>query len=61
MKKAEKDAVRRVLILVNGYMSTLPQDTLTAWDGGMMTWGELRQHVKAAMKIMGRSHQPRKK
>lgn len=45
-------AVRRVLKLVDGYLSTQPKDTLLAWRGGVMTWGELRQHLKAAEKLM---------
>jgi hypothetical protein len=44
-------AVKRVLRLVEGYLATLPQDTLAAYDGGMMTWGELRKHVEAALKL----------
>lgn len=46
-----REAIGRVLRLVDGYLSTLPQDALAAWRGGMMTWGELRQHVKAAIKV----------
>lgn len=60
MTEVERRGVRRVLRLVDGYLSTLDQDTLTAWGGGMMTWGELRQHVKAAAKVM-RAAPPRKK
>lgn len=45
-------AIRRVLVLLDGYMSTENQDALLAWDGGMMTWRELRQHAKAAIKLL---------
>jgi len=45
-------AVRRVLVLLDGYLSTEKPDTLTAWDGGWMTYRELRQHAKAAIKLL---------
>lgn len=54
MKRAEKQAVLRVLKLVDGYVSTQDQRLLLAWNGGTMTWGELRQHLKAAIKLMRR-------
>ena len=50
--RGEKRAVRRVLRLVDGYLSTRQQDELIAWNGGMMTWEELRAHVKAALKLL---------
>lgn len=50
----ELRAIRRVLVLLDGYMSTEQQDTLLAWDGGWMTWRELRQHAKAAIKLLPR-------
>lgn len=52
MNKVKRLAVRRVLRLVDGYLSTRDQSELIAYDGGMMTWGELRQHVKAALNIV---------
>lgn len=52
MTPKEHLAVRRVLRLVDGYLSTQPQDTLLGWKGGLMTWRELRAHVKAAEKQM---------
>ena len=56
MKASEKAAVRRVLRLVDGYLSTRDQDELVAWDGGLMTWRELRRHVKAALKLIPPKH-----
>ena len=50
-------AVRRVLRLVDGYLSTRDQDELVAWNGGMMTWGELRQHVNGALMLMRKQRQ----
>lgn len=50
-QQKELEAIGRVLELVDGYLSTLPQKALTAWDGGMMTWEELRMHVQAARKL----------
>ena len=47
----ERAAIKRVLKLVDGFLSTLPEDTLAAWDGGVMTWAELRRHVQAASKL----------
>ena len=44
-------AIRRVLRLVDGYLSTRDQTELVAWNGGMMTWRELRWHIKAALKL----------
>jgi hypothetical protein len=51
LRREEKAAVLRVLRLVDGYMSTQPKSTLLAWGGGMMTWKELRWHVKGAIKL----------
>lgn len=48
--RAELKGVRRVLALVGGYLSTQPQDLALAWDGGIMTYGELREHINAALK-----------
>ena len=44
-------AIRRVLKLVDGYLSTQDQDLLLAWRDGLMTWGEIRQHVQAAIRL----------
>lgn len=49
--RERRQAVRRVLKLVDGYLSTQDQNLLLAWDGGMMTWGEIRQHVQMAIKL----------
>ena len=48
--REELEMVKRVLTLVDGYVSTQPEDLLLAWDGGVMTWGELRIHLSAALK-----------
>ena len=61
-REAEKRVViagvRRVLRLVDGYLSHMDQDLLMAHDGGLMTVGELRRHVryagKACAKLRGK-------
>jgi hypothetical protein len=51
--RAELRGIRRVLVLLDGYISTQKdQHILLAWDGGLMTWAELREHAKAAIKIL---------
>ena len=52
MTRRQLHQIRSVLELVDGYLSTQPQDLLLAWAGGMMTWAELRQHVQEAMKLI---------
>jgi hypothetical protein len=47
----ELAAIKRVLKLVDGYASNLQQHTLYAWDGGCMTWAELREQLQAATKF----------
>lgn len=43
-------AYRRVLRLVHSYMrQNLDDETLVAAGGGMLTWGELRHHIKCAL------------
>lgn len=49
-KTEELKGIKRVLILVDGYLSTQPPELALAWDGGVMTYGELREHLKAALK-----------
>ncbi len=49
--REELAAIKRVLKLVDGYASSLPQHTLHAWQGGCMTWSELREHLQAAAKL----------
>lgn len=46
------NAVRRVLKLLDGYMSGWDQAALHGHDGGMMTVEELRQHAQAAIKLL---------
>lgn len=48
--REELEGIKRVLTLVDGYLSTQPQDLALAWDGGIMTYGELRHHLNAALK-----------
>jgi hypothetical protein len=51
IKPRNAAAIRRVLALVDGYLSTQNPDALLAWDGGMLTWDDLRHHVQAALKL----------
>lgn len=51
-------AIRRVLKLLDGYLSTMP-DALHAWNGGAMTISELRQHVQAAAALPIFTRKPR--
>jgi hypothetical protein len=48
--REELKGIKRVLTLVDGYLSKQPQDLLLGWDGGIMTYGELRKHLNAALK-----------
>jgi hypothetical protein len=44
----QRIAVRRVLQMVNRFLRR-QRDSLLVTDGkGLMTWGEIREHVKAA-------------
>ena len=58
--REELEMVKRVMTLVDGYISTQPEDLLLAWDGGVMTWGELRMHISAALKakVLNAAHKP---
>jgi hypothetical protein len=56
----EYKAVWRVLTLLDGYLSTLPPHTLQAWEGGTMTWGELRLHAQAGIKLLEKKAKPRR-
>lgn len=52
-------AYKRVLRLVNNYMlRNLDDETLVAAGGGMMTWGELRHHIKCALAIRTSQREP---
>jgi hypothetical protein len=44
-------AYRRVLRLVNGYLGKQKQDLLLTDGKGLMTWGEIRAHVNAALEM----------
>jgi hypothetical protein len=48
----EYRAVWRVLRLVDGYLSEMPQETLHGHGGGFMTIAELRQHVQGALGLL---------
>lgn len=52
IKPTNAAAIKRVLALVDGYLSVLPKDALVAWDGGMLTWDDLRHHVQEASKLI---------
>jgi hypothetical protein len=43
---------RRVLRLVDKYLAEQDKDELVGADGGLMTWGELRQHIEVATKYL---------
>jgi hypothetical protein len=54
MKCSDKEAVaayRRVLRLVNGYLKKERQSLLVTDGRGLMTWGEIRHHVQAALSL----------
>jgi hypothetical protein len=51
-------AIKRVLLLVDGYLSTQNPDALLAWDGGMTTWDDLRRHVQAAARLIRTAPNP---
>lgn len=42
---------RRVLTLVNKYLYRQRQDLLVTDGRGLMTWGEIRHHVRAALSL----------
>lgn len=48
-QKAVIRVLRRVLRLLDMYLAMMPQDTLHAAGGGVMTIRELRQHIKFAL------------
>jgi hypothetical protein len=50
--RTELNGIKRVLKLVDGYISTQPRDLLLGWDGGIMTWDEIREHIKAAINVI---------
>ena len=54
---------RRVLRLIHAYMrANLADSTLAGANGGMMTWGELRQHVREAANLkVSRARKPEKR
>lgn len=54
-ERTRDEIVRDVLKLVDGYLSKLPQERLTSDGRGVMTWAELREHVRGAAQLMERS------
>ena len=56
--QAREDAIRdlstavEVLLLIDGYMSNMPQERLHAFDGGVMTMAELRERVQSAITLL---------
>lgn len=54
-ERTRDEIVRDVLRLVEGYLSRLPQTTLTSDGRGVMTWGELHEQVRAAAELMERT------
>jgi hypothetical protein len=42
---------KRVLRLVDAYLRKEKQDLLVTDGRGLMTWGEIRQHVKGAIAL----------
>lgn len=54
MTKREREQVlayRRVLRLVNAYLGRQKQDLLVTDGRGLMTWGEIRYHVREALRL----------
>lgn len=58
MTVEEMSAIGRVLDLVDGYLSVEDQDALRGWDGGMMTYQELREHIELAHRVIRRALRP---
>jgi hypothetical protein len=44
-EQEQLDAIKRVLDLVYGYIGTQNQGALLSYDGGLMTWGELKEQL----------------
>ena len=51
MPREHYNAVRRVLGLLGGYLSTM-ENALHGYDGGMMTTSELEVQANAALRLM---------
>lgn len=52
MTRKEIEGVRRVLRMLDRYLSAQNLDTLIAFEGGgMWTLREMRRHVRAALKV----------
>jgi hypothetical protein len=53
-ERTRDEVVQAVLKLADGYLAKQPADTLISDGNGVMTWGELRQHVHGAYLLMER-------
>jgi len=54
MKCSDKEAVdtyRRVLRMVNSYLGKQKQDLLVTDGRGLMTWGEIRLHIRESLAL----------
>jgi hypothetical protein len=51
MTRTELQGVRRVLRLMDRYISSQKLDVLVTIDGHLWTRRELREHVRAALKV----------
>lgn len=49
--------LRRVLRLVDGYLARQDQDVLLTDGRGLMTWGEIRNHIEAARSIKAKARE----
>jgi hypothetical protein len=45
----ERKAIKRTLKMINTLLDNFEESTLMAVGGGLMTYGEIRRHVKSAM------------
>lgn len=45
----QRVAIRRVLRMTDRFLARQKQDLLATDGKGLMTWGEVRQHVRAAI------------
>ncbi len=57
MTEHERLAVRRVLKMVDKFLATEKQSLLVTDGRGLMTWGEIRAHITAAISLLGSSRE----
>ena len=56
------DAIKRVLVLVKGYIAMTDGQHILRSDGhGLMTWAELLPHMRAAIDLMPDKRKAKKK